>query len=167
MNIQKYVDFARDFINDKAVFKENLLNLGFVERAAIWKTLDVAEKVLTSKEGRKANLRQSLLDDAESQGTPTEKGGQMIEDKESGFKVIRERREGKLPEIKPLIALLKKKEIPVVKAFDEVKELVPSPSKIEYLVQTGVLTQEEVDACKKVTFALRVDAPEAFDLLTE
>lgn len=132
--------------------------MSFQEKVSIWKALDQLEDAI---KGRKEALRQSLLAWAAKHGAPTDKGGQVYTDET--FTVTREKRGGKMPEDKPFRELLKKKEIPLTEAFDEVKALVYSPSKVKYLIDTGKLTEAEVEGLKKVDYALKVAAPEDFD----
>lgn len=157
----KVIEAARKVLHSKVLFEgktPETEGLTFQEKVSLWKALD---RLADAIEARKEALRLSLLEWAQNNGHPTEKGGSVYTDET--FTVTREKRAGKKPEDKPFRALLKKKGIAITDAFDETKSLVYSPSKVQYLIDTGKLTQDEVDNLIKVSFALKVEAPEDFD----
>lgn len=157
----KIIDAAIKMLRSKVLFEGKVPEnegLSFQEKVSLWKVCDRLEDAI---KGRKESLRIALLEWAEKNGHPTDKGGSVYTDET--FTITREKREGKMPEDKPFRALLKEKGIPLTEAYDEVKELTYSPSKVKYLIDTGKLTEVEVNNLKKVSFALKVEAPEDFN----
>ena len=129
---------------------------------AAWAMLDtIAEMV----EARKAQYRLELLARTEKEGVPTAKGGQhmRVDDNE----VIREKRQEKLPAETDFRLMLATKGIPFTEAFDEVKTLKMNPSKVDFLIETGRLSQVEVDELRKVSWALKVKRAELVDKVLE
>jgi hypothetical protein len=113
---------------------------------------------------RKEVLKPHLISQAETHGTPTEKGHRVLEVGQE--KVIRERKLSSEPDEDKLKALLETKGISILEAFDEVKAVVLNASKLQYLVQIGKLKAEEVEALRDESFALKVEAgPELKELL--
>lgn len=127
-----------------------------------WCILDLLEKV--AKE-RKEVFRECLMERAVEEGALTEKGGYTLEIEHT--EVRREKRVSKLPEDEPLRELLAKSGIPYTEVFDEVKTLQINPSKLDFLVKTGRLSQTDVEACHPVTYALCVKPSEEIKRLQD
>lgn len=119
-----------------------------------YKLVDFVEKEAAE---RKKVLRKQILSYAEVEGEPTEKGGSSVQ--VNGFKVVRERRRAADPNPEGIKELLEKNGIDVEEAFDAVKVLQLSPTKIKYLIESGKLDKEKVEALHAITFALRVFEP--------
>lgn len=117
-------------------------------------------------ENREPSLRAALLKEAERVGVKNEKGGYTAF--VGGMEVRKSVRQAVEPDEDGLLALLKEKNIPTGEAFDEVKNLQLNPTKVEFLVQTGKLTQAEVDKLRKTSDALSVEpATEMKQMLLE
>lgn len=160
----KIINTASKFLRTKALFKlvpdmgDTKHALSFDEAVSLWK---VADRLLDAIKSRKEDLREYLLDYAMEHGESTDKGGHVFQDER--FRVVRERRISKAPDEKAFRTLLKEREIPLTEAFDETRTLVYSPSKVQFLVDTGKIEEGELHALRKVSFALKVEAPEDFD----
>lgn len=105
---------------------------------------------------RKAEIRQLLLSELEQRGKTTSKGGNML-DTNFGT-AVRERRDSKLPDENAVKLLLTKKEIPLTLAFSKVTTTTLDPSKLASLVDRGLLTNEDLDATREVSYALKFKA---------
>lgn len=117
-------------------------------------------------EARKKDLNPHLMKQAEAHGALLEKGHRMLEVGQE--KLTRERKLSAGPNEDKLKLLLETKKIDMAEVFDEVKQVVLNPSKLEYLVQVGKLKAEEVEALRDESFALKVEAgPELKELLIE
>lgn len=103
-------------------------------------------------------IRAELLDRAETRGRMTDKGGYRIG--VEGNEIIKERRESPLPNEKDMKELLGEHNIDINKAFSTVKKMKLDASKIQMLVDLGHLRAAEVNALKKITWALRVKESE-------
>jgi hypothetical protein len=110
--------------------------------------------VSDSIEKRMKAFREVLLAKAEQYGKPTDKGGQVLS--VQATKVLREKRVSAAPPEKGVRELLEKHELPIDEAFSTVKKVVLDPSKLQVLMDLGKLPSDEVEALKKVTWALRV-----------
>jgi hypothetical protein len=85
-----------------------------------------------------------------------------------GSSVCVESRRSSAPDENKARTLLLAKGISLTEVFDEVKTLVFNPSKLDYLVQTGKVTKEEVAALiPPATPALRVYPSKELEALTE
>ena len=111
-------------------------------------------------EGRLKDLRTVLLDRAEEFGKTTEKGGNKLS--VDGTLVLREKRVAALPEEKGLKTLLAKHGIKNDQAFSKVSKVVLDASKVQALADLGKVPEEDIQALRKVTWALRVK--ESYDL---
>jgi len=105
--------------------------------------------------------REYLLALAEKEGVTTDMGGQSLD--VEGTRVVRERRKMKLPDEQGVKELLARNSLPISECFDEVKTLVLNPSKLDYLIQAGRISADQVEAMKKVTWALKVKPSETLD----
>ena len=103
-------------------------------------------------------LRDRLLADVQQVGTLTEKGGFKFV--HEGSAVRADKRVGKLPEESGLALLLEKAGLSMDDVTDTVIVKQMNPSKINYLIQTGKLKQNEVEALHKTSFALFLDNSE-------
>lgn len=126
-------------------------DLSTAEAADAWQLLDLLREAV---EERLKELRSILMSAAERDGRPTEKGGQQIS--LHGAKIERQKRQASEPAQTEMLSLLAQRKIEILDVYDEVKALVFNPSKASYLVDTGKLSTEEIDAKKKVQYALRV-----------
>lgn len=114
-------------------------------------------------EKRREVLRADLMKDIQKVGVANE-DGDFVATFEDDLSLLRQARTAKTPDAEPIRVLLIAKGIEVTEAFDEVKSLVLNPSKLDHLISLGHFKQEEVDALRKVTFAL---VPKAGAVLTE
>jgi hypothetical protein len=114
---------------------------------------------------RREAIREVLLDAAKTQGTDNEKGGHKLV--VEGHTVLRERRVASTPDEKRLLALLEKKGLKVEDAFDRVLVIQPNPSKVNALVDSGHLTEEEAKALYREQFACVVHANSEVESLIE
>ena len=105
-------------------------------------------------ESRLAQLRQELLNRVEAIGTPTDKGGSKFHTRK-GI-VLREKRVNNLPDEKSIRKILSKHNIPIDQAFSTVSKVVLDASKIQNLINLGKVPESEIEASKKVVWALRV-----------
>ena len=141
-----------------------LADLSVVEQVRAYKAVDFVEKQIKP---RKAALREELLAYVNSHGEAMPKSNNsqaMVE----GFRLTKELRRGSTPNAEKLRGLLEKHEIDIDEAFDTVKVLQPSPSKIKYLVDSGKITAEEAESLHDITEALKVTEPkEVKGLLAE
>ena len=131
-------------------FAKATTDLTLTEQVEAYAALHFIEEV--SKSRREA-IRETLLVAADK-GEETEKGGFRLPVEH--HMVIKEKRVASAPDEKQLLALLEAKKIATSNAFDEVKILVPNPSKVARLVETGWLTEAEAKALYRVTWALVV-----------
>ena len=153
-NIQR----VKDAFRADPLFLDNPQEVETGTAVAAWAMLDTMIEVM---EMRKAKYRVELLTRSERDGVPTDKGGNRlwIDDSE----VIREKRQDKLPNENDFRILLATKGIAFTEAFDEVKSLQLNPSKVDYLIQTGRISQDEVDELRKTAYALKVKRSELLE----
>jgi len=102
---------------------------------------------------RKEELRERLMTLAQARGRETSNGHAWESECAS---VLVTRRESKTPDDKRFRALLLKHEIELDEAYDTVKRYVYNPSKVDLLVATGHLEDEDIEALKSRGMALRV-----------
>lgn len=121
--------------------------------AALYYSKDRIEKRLKA-------LRTELLERAEVDGEPTDRGGNKLS--VDGSLVLRERRVASLPDEKVIRTLLEQHDLKPADGFSKVTKVVLDASKIENLVALGKLPEKKVEAAKKTTYALRVK--ESYDL---
>jgi hypothetical protein len=107
---------------------------------------------------RKERLRKWLMGRIEEAGSPTSHGGQDIRGP-LGW-LVREKRVATAPDEEGVRALLESKEIPLDKGFSKVTKVVMDPSKLETLVDLGTIRKDEIDALRKVVWALKVKPSE-------
>lgn len=130
---------------------ESTSNLSLVEQVQIHCIL---KKVATAVESRLKEVRDPLMSVAESTGSSTENGHKELD--VDGSRVVCEHRKSKLPSDEGVRQLLKEANIPLLEAFDEVKTLQLNASKLDFLVQTGKLTKEQLEKHIGETQALQV-----------
>lgn len=121
------------------------------EAANAWAAIDLMEKAVKE---RKAALRESLLERVKDGGTENKNGS--LECDLSGVKVIREKRQGKLPDAKVVEEALKEAGLEYEDGFTGEMKWVMDPSKVEFLVKGGKIDAAKVEASKPVTYALKV-----------
>ncbi len=124
-------------------------------QVATWSVLDEMGKLI---EERKAAYRDQLLITAEQEGSKTDKGGYKIWIDSS--EVVRENRQDKLPNEDLLKQELILAKIDIKECFDEVKTLKLNPSKLNYLIETGKLSQARIDEMRKKSVAMKVNKSE-------
>lgn len=107
---------------------------------------------------RREVLNARLKEDVKQVGTVTEKGHYRFE--VNGKVASVEKRVTKMPEEGALNALLVKNGLSLDDVSDTVTEKRINPSKIDYLIELGKLKAADVDALRKVTYALSVDTNE-------
>lgn len=133
------------------------------ERANGYAILNFLKKAI---EARMEKLRPVLLDDAKDKGDPQESGSHHLF--VDGTKVRRQRSQKNEPVKAKMFDLLAKKGLDPLLAYDEIKDYVYSPSKVELLVARGHVTTKEIEELKPETFSLYVDAsPELEQMLVE
>lgn len=116
-------------------------------------------------EARMEKIKPVLLEDAKS-GDLQESGSHHLF--VEGTKVRRQKSQKNEPEKAKMFDLLASKSIDPLAAYDEVKEYLYNPSKVDLLIARGALKKDEVEALKATTYALYVDAaPELEQLLSE
>ena len=103
------------------------------------------KKVGEAVEARLKELREPLMAVAKAKGeVSTEKGTKkyVIE----GNSICIEYRQAHAPDESKARELLLLKSIPLTEVFDEVKTLVFNPSKLDFLIKTGKISQADYDA---------------------
>jgi hypothetical protein len=132
------------------LFSQDVYSLTKEQQVGAWTILDLLEKV--SKE-RKEAFRKEMLSLARD-GEKDEKGSGTVVI--NGTTVVAEARTPDFPDEKKLKEILKAKKLPLDSCFDQVTAYQLNPSKLEFLVDQGKLSQEEVDSCRETTYALKV-----------
>lgn len=141
---------AENFVFGDALL-ESVETLGF---EGVVNSFVLLQQLADLVDKRKEQLRKWLLPYIEQNGKPTDKGGQIIF--MHNTKVQREQRKSKVPDEAGLRALLEKHEIPLDKAFSKITNVVLDPSKVDVLVKLGTLPEKDVEALKKIVWALKV-----------
>ncbi len=141
---------VRPLLQGRAM-QEDPNKLSLSETADAWQMLDLLREAV---EERLKALRAVLLSAAERDGNPTEKGGATLA--LNGARLERVKRTASEPDQKEMLSLLAQRKLEITDAYDEIKSLVFNASKATYLIDTGKLSAEEVNARKNVSFALRV-----------
>jgi hypothetical protein len=134
-----------------APFSESIEKMSVADRVEAYA---IIQDVQDAAKDRRESLRESLLEYAAQHGIPNEKGGHKLV--VGDHTVLRERRTSSSPDEKKLTALLEAKGIPLEKAFDKVTVFEPNVSKLNALVATGHLAEDDVKALFKVNYALVV-----------
>lgn len=112
---------------------------------------------------RRELLNGRIKDDVKQVGKPSEKGHLRFE--LNGTVATVEKRQSKMPVEADLLALLERNGIDPSQVYDKVVTEQINPSKVDALVSVGKLKQEDVEACRKATFALTVDPSETINQL--
>ena len=108
-------------------------------------------------EARLTEFKGPLKGFVELKGAKNDKGTQTL--LVEGSSVSIEHKRASLPDDSKLRELLALKEISITDGFDEVKTLNVNPSKVDFLIQTGKLKADEVDAIvPHLTPALKIKA---------
>lgn len=135
--------------------------LTLVEQVQAHRILNFMKGVI---ETRMEIIKGWLFDATQDGGDKDAKGTYKIV--VEGSNVFRQRRVAKSPDEKKLQTLLKSKGLKTSDAFTEVKSWELDPSKVEKLVKSGKMTQEEIDKLCKETFALVIeDSPDLKEVL--
>lgn len=127
-----------------------------------WAALDALVERL---DGARKALREELLTRAQANGEPTAKGGNRWTVGES--EVLRECRKSSLPDEDAVRNMLTARGLAFDAAFSPVTKVVLDASKVEALVSLGKLPAAEIEAARKVTWALRVKPADAMIPLLE
>lgn len=133
------------------LFTSSPEELNELELVNVWSMLDLIEKI--AKE-RKNFFRERMLEEAQK-GEKNKKGSYSINIE--GSTITAESRVSSVPDEEMLKQLLNEKNIKIEECFDIVKTLQFNPIKLDYLVQRGFLTEEEVEKCRKKSVALIVN----------
>ena len=138
------LDLARAFQEPPEAFTD-------AEATNAWAVIDLMEKAVKA---RKEQLRASLLQRVEEKGSVNDKGTSEAEF--DGIKVVREKRQNKLPDAKVVEECLKEAGLEYEDGFTAEMTWTMDPSKVEFLVRGGKIDAEKVEASKRVTYALKV-----------
>jgi hypothetical protein len=144
------------------IFHAPLESMVAAEIAEAWVILDFIEKFVIQ---RKKALRERLLNEAEENGTETDKGGKSLV--LNGIKVTREKRIATEPDEKQIEDYIMNHDIPIENVFDEVKTRVLNPSKLEGLIKTGYISRSFVESTRKITWALKMTASKELKIKLE
>lgn len=138
-------------MNIEKIFSGELEEFSDEQAATAWAMIDLLEKVI---EDRKKELREALFSRAEKSGKAKENGS--LESSMGSVTVVKERRQGRLPDEEVVKACLKEAGLEYEDAFSAQMKWVMDPSKVDFLVQCGKLPAEKIEASKSVTYALKV-----------
>lgn len=144
------------------VLHADIEKMSFVERNI---TYSLVQWMQDRLEKRRELLRLRLLEDVAQVGTANEKGSKEFTHTHGTIRA--EKRVAKLPEDAKFKTLLAVAGIPESSVYDEVKTKVLNPSKVQALIEVGKLKESDVDALKKVSYALFVEPAEEVDLMLE
>ena len=133
------------------VFQDPPESFSDEEAANAWSALDLLEKAV---EERKKALRASLQERVQEKGATNDKGS--FEADFDGIKIVREKRQNKLPDPKVVEEALKEAGLEYEDGFSAEMKWTLDPSKVEFLVKGGKIDAEKVEASKRVTYALKV-----------
>ena len=140
-------------VGSDALFITPAEDLSIEEATLAFLFLKFVEETLFKE--RRNEIRSRLLELARACGERTAKGGNTAD--VAGNRVIREIRQNRGYVDSKVDKLLKTKKLARSKAFSKKISWGLDVSKLEQLVETGVLTPEELEACRpKKTEALRV-----------
>jgi hypothetical protein len=124
---------------------------GAVSLTQDYAVLDAVEKLCKA---RKAVLKPAVESAVSAVGKVSKTGSATYE---AGLATAtRQRKVSKTPNDARLRELLAAKDIPLEEVYDTIKSFTLNPSKLDSLISLGRLTQQEVDALKGESFALRV-----------
>jgi len=138
-------------LNIKKVLTGSIEEFTDSQAATAWATVDLMEKVVKE---RKDQLRESLMNRAKAGGVKRENGTcDMLTD---GTTVTCERRVATLPDEDVVKACLKEAKLQHEDAFTAQMVWTMDPSKVDFLVNGGMLPAEKIEASKKETFVLKV-----------
>lgn len=133
------------------LMKEAPEKLSLVEQVQVHCVL---KKVGDAVKTRLDEIREPLMAVTEKNGEKSETGNMEFD--VDGSRVVVEHRKSKLPSAEGVTKLLLENKIAISEAFDEVKTLQLNASKLDFLVATGKLTKEQLEALCGETLALRV-----------
>jgi len=105
----------------------------------------ILKKIGGAVESRLKELRDPLMGLAEAKGTVDKASGTKEYDVDGSLVTVQHRKPS-IPAKDPLKALLLTHKLDIMDCFDEVKTLEVNASKLNFLVETGKLTKEEVQA---------------------
>jgi len=137
-------------------FRSSLDSLDDDKLAGAWSMIDAIESV--AKE-RKAALREELLRRVEKNGEEGKNGSYTVQLEH--VKILKEKRMAKLPDPKLVEKLVKEAGLEYDDAFTPKREWSLDPSKLDFLVQGGKLPGDQLEASKKITWALKVKPDKA------
>jgi len=141
------------------IFKQQPDSMSLIEQVQAHVILKKLEDALKSRLGE---LRTPLMSIVETKGGPRKtKAGVDTGNKEylvEGSHVVVEHRKSKMPDGEGLKKLLATKNIKPEECFDTVKHVELNASKLNFLVETGKLTKDEVEKLCPELLALRIYA---------
>ena len=116
----------------------------------------VLDLMITKADEAKESIRKQLLEEIPKMGKSTDERPKNpnYTYEIDGFTVSRESRVSKTPEVKALMKLLEKYNVPIEAACNEVRSWEPDPGKIEFLINSGKLKLDEVEPLHKVQLAV-------------
>lgn len=137
-----------------------------VDDLAVAATLVTAlKKVATA---RYEALKLAVFDVCDEAGTvPDPEKGHKVFHANSGDTLIKEKRQGKSPDPDLIKELLIKKGRNWKDVFTRVDSYVLNEALVEQNVTEGKLTNDEVEQCKKVTYAMKIEHSEKLEKLLE
>lgn len=142
------------------VFDAKTEDLSLAEQVALHVALKAMVK---ATEARIAALKESIAPMVDAKGSHVGSNGTLALDVD-GSKVTVQHKTASEPTVEGLTAFLASKSIPLSEGTDEVKSLVVNPSKLAFLVQTGKVTQKEIDSLRPTSTALVIYASKALKL---
>jgi len=134
------------------VFHAPVASMSYPERVEAYAAMQFIEKKVKA---RKDELHARVLDDTAQVGKADPEKGHFVAEVD-GTHVTREKRIGNAMDEKKLDLLLEKAGVDSDSVYDKVVVRQLNPSKVEALVATGKLNATEVEALRKVTYALKV-----------
>lgn len=145
-------------LNDSVYYAESP---SFKETVEAYIALNALSKLI---EARLTAIKVALHEAVESLGQTVE-GNNVLEFE--GHRLVRERRTSSAPDESKLRALLETRGVDLMSAFDAVQTLTLNPSKLQFLIDTGRLQREDVEALRKVTWAIKAEPNEALRSLCD
>lgn len=161
MNIQKEVSQFSPMFDPGKLLNMLAKDMTAEQAAAAWSMLDLMESVASA---RKEQIRERVFELAVDKGVPDENGTYraFIE----GTKLGKRKNVSTKPEEKGLKKLLEELKIPILEVYDSVQITQLNMTKLEYLVETGRIPKDRVEALKKVTYTIELEpSPEVSDYL--
>jgi hypothetical protein len=162
MAIQDTIDVVLAPLMESSLMTAALESMPTEDLVEVWTLLDF---VYWAIDKRRKAMREHLLRRAEKYGRATDKGGQRL--RVGGAKIVRQRRVGTLPEEAAVRKLLDEANIDRSRGFSTTTKVVVDVSKLEGLVNLGLLEEDAIEAAKKVSWALKVQPDLSLSSLLE